>query len=134
MSHATTNGGGRDEDGADFGAGGNGGAGAGAGARRPLAHAIALRLLTAKGADAVALKGYVVRAGLAEVMVEVLEDLTRRVRGLRVEFEDAATNGRPRAASAAPEAPIAPGSAEGEAAPPPAQSPAPGRRTIDPGW
>src|SRR4051812_14407710 len=34
---------------------------------------------------AVGLKGYVARAGLAEAMVDVLEELTRRVRTLRVE-------------------------------------------------
>ena len=50
---------------------------------RPLAHAIALRLLTAKGADAAGLKGFVVTAGLAEAMVDVLEELTRRARGRR---------------------------------------------------
>ena len=68
---------------------------AGGAATRPLAHAIALRLLTAKGADAAGLKGFVVTAGLAEAMVDVLEELTRRARGLRVEFEDLATSSRP---------------------------------------
>jgi len=63
---------------------------AGAAHTRPLAHAIALRLLTAKGADAAGLKRFVASSGLAEAMVDVLEELTRRVRAMRVEFEDLA--------------------------------------------
>ena len=120
--HATTNGAARDGESA-------GGGGAGGAVGRPLAHAIALRLLTAKGADAVGLKGYVARAGLADVMVDVLEELTRRVRGLRVEFEDVATRSRPATPGAAP---ANTGAAEAEAAPPPA--PAPGGRPANPGW
>ena len=70
---------------------------AGAAHTRPLAHAIALRLLTAKGADAAGLKRFVASSGLAEAMVDVLEELTRRVRAMRVEFEDLAASSRPRA-------------------------------------
>ena len=77
---------------------------------RPLAHAIALRLLTAKGADAAGLKGYVARTGLADAMVDVLEELTRRVRGLRVEFEDLATATRAATPTPAGVAPADPAS------------------------
>jgi len=75
---------------------------AGAGHTRPLAHAIALRLLTAKGADAAGLKRFVASSGLAEAMVDVLEELTRRVRAMRVEFEDLAASARSPAPTVGP--------------------------------
>jgi hypothetical protein len=91
---------------------------------RPLAHAIALRLLTSKGSDAAGLKAYVAAAGLAEAMVDVLEELTRRVRAMRVEFEDMAAPQRPPApAEPAPPPPAAP-----PAGPPPRS------QAINPGY
>ena len=95
----------------------------GGAAARPLAHALALRLLTVKGADAVSLKGYIARTGLADAMVDVLEGLSRRVRGMRVEFEDLATASRaaapnpagapaePASQPAAPQATVTPATA-----------------------
>ena len=96
---------------------------AGGATARPLAHALALRLLTVKGADAVSLKGYIARTGLADAMVDVLEGLSRRVRGMRVEFEDLATASRaaapnpagapaePASQPAAPQATVTPATA-----------------------
>ena len=80
----------------------------GAAPTRPLAHAIALRLLTAKGGDAAGLKAYVAGAGLAEAMVDVLEELTRRARSMRVEFEDLAGQRQPEPAAPPLEVPQAP--------------------------
>jgi hypothetical protein len=99
-------------------------------AGRPLAHAIALRLLTAKGADAAGLKGYVARTGLADAMVDVLEELTRRVRGMRVEFEDLATTSR----AATPTPAGAPVDPVIQQPAPPATAPPAGPRTVNPGW
>ena len=89
---------------------------------RPLAHAIALRLLTSKGSDAAGLKAYVAAAGLAEAMVDVLEELTRRVRAMRVEFED----------MTAPQRPPAPPEPAPPAAPPAGPQPRP--QPINPGY
>jgi hypothetical protein len=91
---------------------------------RPLAHAIALRLLTSKGADAAGLKAYVAAAGMAEAMVDVLEELTRRVRAMRVEFEDMAAPQR----SPAP----APADPTPQAAPP--AGPPPRSQPVNPGY
>ena len=104
---------------------------AGGATARPLAHALALRLLTVKGADAVSLKGYIARTGLADAMVDVLEELSRRVRGMRVEFEDLATASR----AAAPTAPAGAAAepASQQAAPPATVTPATAARPH-PGW
>ena len=101
-------------------------------AGRPLAHAIALRLLTSKGADAVGLKAYVARAGLGDAMVDVLEELNRRVRGLRVEFEEIANTAR--AATPAPAPAAAPVEPADHPAPQPTAAPATPPRTPHPGW
>ena len=104
----------------------------GGGAARPLAHALALRLLTVKGADAASLKGYIARTGLADAMVDVLEELTRRVRGMRVEFEDLATASRAAAPTTPAGVPAEPASQP--AAPQATVTPATAPRTPHPGW
>jgi hypothetical protein len=63
-------------------------------------------------------------------MVDVLEELSRRVRGMRVEFEDLATASRA-------VTPMPPGAAAEPASQPPAQAtvtPATAPRTPHPGW
>ena len=63
-------------------------------------------------------------AGLADAMVDVLEELTRRVRGLRVEFEALAASNRPVAPAITP--PVEPAPARAPAGVPAPQASHPG--------